>query len=55
MKNHKQLLADFYLELLKTDGHNGLKTTILIALCDELKEDIDVVQRIFKRMAANEI
>ena len=61
MKNHKQLLADFYLALLSisvTDKfriHNqGLYSAVRSALADELGEDQETVQRIFERMAAED-
>jgi hypothetical protein len=54
MKNHKQLLADFYLQLL-IGSHKQeyflLKETVLCELAANLKEDVDTVKRIFARMA----
>lgn len=61
MKNHKQLLMDFYLELLKAPeagpnyNFNNLKYEVLDALSGMLDEDRFVVQRIFERMAAEDI
>ncbi len=57
MKNRKQLLADFYLELLAipvntpTNNFANLRDAVLVALCNELDSDIITVQRIFERMA----
>lgn len=61
MKNHKQLLADFYLELLAIPvdsdfrlKHQELYGTVREALADMLECDSQIVQDIFERMAANE-
>lgn len=60
MKNHKQLLADFYLELLaipSTDKfrlHQDLYAIIRYCLADELGEDEETIQNIFERMAAED-
>lgn len=58
MKNHKQILADFYLELLgipATDRFRilsqGLYANVLAALAAELGEEAQTVHRIFERMA----
>lgn len=57
MKNHKQLLADFYLALLAIPeaGPNynfgNLKYETLKALAGMLDENEYIVQRIFERMA----
>ena len=51
MKNRKQLLADFYLELLAIKGCEDLKLAVLKELSYELCEETEVVQRIFERMA----
>jgi len=57
MKNRKQLLADFYLDLLAipklTPLNNfvSLRLEVLKALANELESDYDVVERIFERMA----
>lgn len=58
MKNHKQLLADFYLELLAIPVNNRFRilsqplyATVLTTLAAELGEDAETVQRIFERMA----
>ena len=55
MKNHKQLLADFYLDLLAMpvefhDKHCQLYNSVLTSLRIELGEDANTVQRIFERM-----
>jgi len=58
MKNHKQLLADFYLQLLAseymTNAQPDFCRDILKMLADELGEDVETVQRIFERMAAED-
>ena len=61
MKNRKQLLADFYLELLSipaTDSFRSsnqqLYATIRQVLAAELWEEEENVQRIFERMAAED-
>jgi hemerythrin superfamily protein len=57
MKNRKQLLADFYLELLainpndKFRNRQTLYAEVRDALAHELSEEPEVVQRIFERMA----
>ena len=60
MKNRKQLLADFYLDLLALP-HNGwraqnqhLYSHILYVLSVELDSDTETVQNIFERMAAED-
>lgn len=59
MKNRKQLLADFYLELLAIRHEpdfdlQWLADHVLLALSDRLVEHPDTVQRIFTRMAAED-
>lgn len=54
MKNHKQLLMDFYLELLKRNGYEQLKLAVLVNLSRELEETPEIVQRIFERMASED-
>ena len=59
MKNRKQLLADFYLELLASDDkfkrkHKDLFMSIANALAIELESDINTIERIFTRMAAED-
>lgn len=55
MKNHKQLLADFYLALLAIpEFHPALRAATLSILAFELDEDVITVQRIFERMAAED-
>ena len=57
MKNHKQLLADFYLALLsyppfhKMRGHQSLYAEVRAALASELGESEFTIQLIFERMA----
>lgn len=59
MRNKKQLLADFYLELLSVDPatslfrmmNQKLYASVREALARELCEDEETVQRIFERMA----
>ena len=58
MKNHKQLLADFYLELLAVHPahpfrllNQRLYAEVATALAKELHEDKEAVQRIFEKMA----
>jgi hypothetical protein len=60
MKNHKQLLADFYLNLLAIP-HNAFRihnqdlyAAVLAALSWELDSDPEVVQGIFERMASED-
>lgn len=60
MKNRKQLLADFYLNLLALpyDGwrvrHTHLYAEVRDALADELESDSETVQSIFERMVAED-
>lgn len=60
MKNRKQILADFYLELLSTQWehfaiqHQGLYAHVRSALADELECDEQTIQNIFERMAAED-
>lgn len=59
MKNRKQLLADFYLELLAQPVSFHRKYFVLIGevkrvLAMELESDTDTVERIFERMAAED-
>ncbi len=59
MKNRKQLLADFYLELLEQPADFHRKYFVLFgevkrALAMELESDSDTVERIFTRMAAED-
>lgn len=58
MKNRKQLLADFYLELLKENPTSLFRLTnqklyaaVRNAIAYELSESEKTVQRIFERMA----
>lgn len=56
MKNHKQLLADFYLALLAMEhGPNynlyWLSEHVLTALASSLDEDRASIERIFSKMA----
>lgn len=58
MTNTKQLLADFYLELLNIPSgsmfrltHQHLYASVREALAFELCESPEAVQRIFERMA----
>ena len=57
MKNHKQLLSDFYLNLLCIPynefrhRHQSLYAHVRDALAVELDSDAETVQRIFERMA----
>lgn len=57
MKNHKQLLADFYLALLAIPFQDrfrllnqNLYASVLFSLARELGEDREAVQRIFEKM-----
>lgn len=56
MKNRKQLLADFYLDLLAiptatpTNNFKNLRYEVLKALANELDSDMDTVERIFWNM-----
>lgn len=61
MKNRKQLLADFYLDLLAipaTDNfrifHQPLYAMIRDALALELDSDPETVQNIFERIASED-
>jgi len=60
MKNRKQLLADFYLDLLampvSTPNNNfaNLRREVLLVLTRELESDLITVHGIFERMAAEE-
>lgn len=60
MKNHKQLLADFYLELLAipkathTNNFENLRYEVLNCLVNELGESHNTIHRIFERMAAED-
>lgn len=55
MKNRKQLLADFYLELLAIPDPDvrfrGLKDIVCGLLAIELETDSETIQTIFERMA----
>lgn len=58
MKNHKRLLADFYLALLAIPAvdpfsllNQGLYNEVLTALAKQLGEDKVAVKRIFEKMA----
>lgn len=51
MKNHKQMLADFYLELLAVPDYDKLKFAVLIELSKLLGEEMSTIKRIFERMA----
>lgn len=60
MKNLKQLLADFYLELLAIPQnkfraqHQALYGHVRSALADELECDEQTIQNIFERMASED-
>jgi len=61
MKNHKQLLADFYLALLAIPLHSKFRIDnqhlyagLRHSLAKELNEDEGTVQRIFERMATED-
>lgn len=61
MKNRKQLLADFYLELLAIPindkfrtKHQQLYGSVREAMAAELYEEEESVQRIFEAMAAED-
>lgn len=61
MKNHKQLLMDFYLALLNVPHHAKFRTDhmhlyagLRHSLAKELGETEETVQRIFERMAAED-
>lgn len=58
MKNHKALLADFYLQLLSIPVNDifritnqALYASVVSALAVELECDAETVQNIFERMA----
>ena len=55
MKNRKQLLADFYLDLLAiknpSEDIKHLKNAVCFVLSNELESDMETVQDIFARMA----
>jgi hypothetical protein len=58
MKNHKQLLSDFYLKLLAIPLHSKFRINnqhlyagLRHSLAKELNEDEETIQRIFERMA----
>lgn len=59
MKNRKQLLADFYLDLLALplcdlSLNQKLYSVVREALAKELDTDEDTIRRIFTRMAAED-
>ncbi len=61
MKNHKQLLADFYLALLAIPfqdkfriKHQQLYASVKEALSVELDEESEAIQRIFSNMAVED-
>lgn len=61
MKNHKQLLADFYLALLAIPFQDrfrllnqNLYASVLFSLARELGEDREAVQRIFEKMVSED-
>lgn len=60
MKNRKQLLADFYLDLLALPHdawrakHQGLYALIVSQLAIELDSDPETIQNIFARMAGED-
>lgn len=56
MRNRKQILADFYLDMLKQDvkfkcKHIQLYDVIVEVLASELESDVDTVGEIFRKMA----
>lgn len=56
MKNRKQLLADFYLDLLAIpeewrEGKQRLYAELEFILAEELECTVEMVQHIFKRMS----
>lgn len=62
MKNHKQLLADFYLDLLAIPAvdpfqllNQRLYDEVLTALAKQLNEDKSAVKRIFEKMTLEDI
>lgn len=61
MKNHKQLLADFYLALLAIPAtdifrirNQALYAQVLYAVAYQLGEEKETIQRIFERMTAED-
>lgn len=61
MKNHKQMLADFYLELLAIPAtdifritHQSLYAQVRQAIAIELQSDNEIIQNIFERMASED-
>ena len=59
MKNRKQLLADFYLDLLALpkqwqDENIRLMQLVRFTLANELESDVITIQNIFERMAAED-
>ena len=61
MRNRKQMLADFYLELLKIPNdsmfravNQNLYAATRDAIAYELCEDAETVQRIFERMVVED-
>lgn len=60
MKNRKQVLADFYLDLLALPDdawrakHQGLYALTVNQLAIELESDPETIQNIFERMAAED-
>lgn len=58
MKNRKQLLADFYLDLLALPNPNDdilhLINLTCFVLANELESEYDVVKNIFERMASED-
>jgi hypothetical protein len=62
MVNHKQMLADFYLKLLSIpegsvfrNTHIFLYRVLLEAISYELVEPIETIERIFQRMANEDV
>ena len=60
MKNRKQLLADFYLNLLMLPrdrwraSNQRLYAELLFVLSTELESDMETVQNIFERIVAED-
>jgi len=60
LKNRKQLIADFYLDLLALPRdewrakHQGLYALIVNQLAIELDSDPETIQNIFERMSAED-
>jgi hypothetical protein len=58
MKNRKQLLADFYLDLLAIPNPSSdiqhLMNAVCFVLSNELESDMDVVRNIFERMSSED-